>query len=1385
MPYKHISFFLSTLFLWTGLAAQAQVTPSMITLGPSQTQQFSGPLGAQTTWAVEPVGLGGSITPTGLYTAPAVYGTGLAYVYALSGSGSTRAQVNLSRYAVITATSAPSTPAASISVSPSSLYLWAGQSKQFTASVRGISNQQVQWSIIQGVGSISNGLYTAPSSVSADSLVTISATSIANPTLTASATIMIGPAVASPAGTPTPVTVSVSLRPRSPSLSAGRSRQFNATVNGTSSTAVTWSLSPNVGAVVNGLYTAPTTISAPQSIEITATSTEDPTQSATSTINLALSPVAAPPPPPAPTSVSPAAATVAPSGTQQFSVQNLPLGTSVKWSINVMKGGITRSGLYTAPSSVATQQTITVTAMNASTQAVLGTASLTLQASPTLPLAPALTPTSVSPATVTLAPSGTQQFSVQNLPVGTSVTWSINVLKGGITQSGLYTAPSSVAKQQTITVTATNASTQAVLGTASLTLQASLALPSAPTLTPTAVSPSTVTVAPPGTQQFSVQNLPTGTTVAWVISPSTGSITQSGFYTAPSSVATLQTITVTATNASTAGVLGTATLTLRATPTTISVSPATATISPAGTQQFSVQNLPAGTSVTWSISVAKGSITQAGLYTAPSSLATQKTITVTATNSSTAAVLGTASLTVLASPSVSPATAIVAPSGSQQFSVQNLPAGTVVMWEISPSTGSIAQTGLYTAPGSVATQQAITVTAMNASTATVLGTASLTLQASAAAPTTTNILLPIEVMGTNATTVPVSFTLPSGSNLTGQLQLWLQIHGLEFQGQASVQVNNSAWLPINDTTATYLGQAKTFGGLGGGFSTLTLTMNLRSGSIQQGQNTLTFRFNGTDGNSSGFRVLNLNVLAANGGQLIPAGTFNQDDPSTWTAPLNDSTDIQAGQTLWQTANLTTPGVGPIQAKCGSCHAQDGRDLKYFNYSNLSIEARAVFHGLTAQQGAQIASYVRALDAPASTYARPWNPPYQPGPGMDSRAVTDWAAGAGLGAVLDQDSDMLQYLMPGGSTANWAAGAYLNQREIPIPIQLLDWNHWLPKIHPMDAWRSQFTTSSWYHLYLTVRSQLVPNNTVTDARVVGPNGQLQYWKPDENYFLTPLKTPESMNDPKFQANLYSTALWSVVKFWELEQEFGLEGMSQTFYGPQAPDRAWMYNIPFFTGPGVMGIPRPSPAVGNGLPVTHAYQSFAWYHLQLLLNEGIGAAYNNEIDWPYALGYSTNDLTWNAYATPTGPRVGTSGFLMEWLVKALQDDQLNDAQNPEQLVVFPGQVSWPIDISPSQKTQLINSYLTVWFAKFGAYTRAQFFALPMATPSNSDPTQMRFGADLTYALPQLRYQGADITLLNQIAAWAATIWPSYNWTGDLNGTCTAGNLGQVVCNGDLTP
>ncbi len=155
--------------------------------------------------------------------------------------------------------------------------------------------------------------------------------------------------------------------------------------------------------------------------------------------------------------------------------------------------------------------------------------------------------------------------------------------------------------------------------------------------------------------------------------------------------------------------------------------------------------------------------------------------------------------------------------------------------------------------------------------------------------------------------------------------------------------------------------------------------------------------------------------------------------------------------------LFDPGAKKnLKATCSHCHTPDGRDLKYFNFSSWSIEARSVFHKLTAVQGKQIASYIRSLPTPAPTQVRPWNPPYQPGPGLDARPVEEWSAGAGLDAALPRNADTLWYIFPDGLNRadmkrRMETTANLNLRELPMALQLPDWNEWLPTTHPVDIW----------------------------------------------------------------------------------------------------------------------------------------------------------------------------------------------------------------------------------------------------------------------------------------------------------------------------------------------
>ena len=60
-----------------------------------------------------------------------------------------------------------------------------------------------------------------------------------------------------------------------------------------------------------------------------------------------------------------------------------------------------------------------------------------------------------------------------------------------------------------------------------------------------------------------------------------------------------------------------------------------------------------------------------------------------------------------------------------------------------------------------------------------------------------------------------------------------------------------------------------------------------------------------------------------------------------------------GKTLWSAGNKLEESpieTQTIRASCSDCHARDGRDLKYFGFSNFSIVERSIFHCLTEDEG---------------------------------------------------------------------------------------------------------------------------------------------------------------------------------------------------------------------------------------------------------------------------------------------------------------------------------------------------------------------------------------------------------------------------------------------------
>ena len=355
---------------------------------------------------------------------------------------------------------------------------------------------------------------------------------------------------------------------------------------------------------------------------------------------------------------------------------------------------------------------------------------------------------------------------------------------------------------------------------------------------------------------------------------------------------------------------------------------------------------------------------------------------------------------------------------------------------------------------------------------------------------TTAVKLPIEVLGPSGTRVSVQFQVDDTSNIT---HLYVQCNACGYhvteldsnagKVKASVRVNGGPPIAlkrysgngpvVGTANLEVLDAAADYGGIGGVFRTVRLKVPVTG--IVTGMNTLTFEHVNAAPPGLGFRIIELNLLRGGSLSNRVLASFVQDDPATWVPPSNSASDIDAGRRLWGArSSLYDPGVdaidgvpgrggavtGNIVASCADCHASDGRDLAYFNFSNSAIIERSIFHGLSRQDGSRIASYIRSLRArvPLVRAARPWNPTYQPGPDLDDRPAYEWAAGAGVGAILARDDAMAGYLFPGGQSLTAVRQvvnrhAKLNLRELPVALPMPEWNQWLPQLHPDDAFNT--------------------------------------------------------------------------------------------------------------------------------------------------------------------------------------------------------------------------------------------------------------------------------------------------------------------------------------------
>ncbi len=240
------------------------VSPDNWQMNQGGTQTFmatvTGTTNTAVTWRLEEGAVGGSITSQGVYTAPMKAGT--FHIIATS-----HADTSKSALAVVTL------PTVSVSLNNPAITIDTGGQYPFVATVVWTVNQAVTWRVQEGPsgGSVTqSGVYTAPGTYGTYHVI---ATSQADTTQTATATVTVALA-------------SVSVSPSSDVLGPAGIRMFSATVNTSLNTNVSWSVEEGAGGgtiTTGGQYTAPTSTG---SFHVVATSVQDPSKSATATVDI-------------------------------------------------------------------------------------------------------------------------------------------------------------------------------------------------------------------------------------------------------------------------------------------------------------------------------------------------------------------------------------------------------------------------------------------------------------------------------------------------------------------------------------------------------------------------------------------------------------------------------------------------------------------------------------------------------------------------------------------------------------------------------------------------------------------------------------------------------------------------------------------------------------------------------------------------------------------------------------------------------------------------------------------------------------------------------------------------------------------------------------------
>jgi hypothetical protein len=294
----------------------------------------------------------------------------------------------------------------SVAVNPPLANVALGATQIFMAQVSGAADSSTTWDVngINGgnsiFGTVTNIVgtnittYTAPASLPSPATVTVRATSHANPSVSNIAIVTLTS------------TASISLSPTSATRAVSHRQMFTASVTGSANTNVTWQaggiaggsaavgqicvVASNPCVVVTSApassveFLAPASVPSPNPVTLAAVSQANPSQSASAQITVLAHIIV---------SVAPPSANLPPGATQTFTAS--VFGTdnqSVTWNvtgspcagIGLPCGEITSAGVFTAPSSAPTPDSISIVATSSEDTSRTGSASVTIATTPAI-----------------------------------------------------------------------------------------------------------------------------------------------------------------------------------------------------------------------------------------------------------------------------------------------------------------------------------------------------------------------------------------------------------------------------------------------------------------------------------------------------------------------------------------------------------------------------------------------------------------------------------------------------------------------------------------------------------------------------------------------------------------------------------------------------------------------------------------------------------------------------------------------------------------------------------------------------------------------------------------------------------------------------------------